>query len=114
EATFAWNVTKEEEKIDFSQGGMKVYNHIRGLIPSPVGYAYLDNKKIKFHEVSIIHETCHASYGEIIGLKGDYLLVSLGSEILKIKVLQPEGKPKMTAKDFYNGQSKKIIGKKFE
>lgn len=114
EATFAWNVSKEEEKIDFNQKGMTVYNHIRGLIPSPVGYAYLDGKKMKFHEVGICHEANSNESGTILGFKDDCLLVSLESDILKIKALQPEGKPKMKAKDYYNGQGKKVIGKKFE
>lgn len=114
EATFAWNISKEEEKIDFTQSSLNVYNQIRGLIPSPVGYAYLDGKKVKFHEVKILHEKNSCESGEIIGFKDDALQVSLCDAVLCIYTLQPEGKPKMTAKDYYNGQGKKCIGKKFE
>ena len=114
QVTIAWNVSKEEEKIDFTQKGMKVYNQIRGLIPSPVGYAYLEGKKMKFHEVSILHKTSNQPSGTILEVKDDVLHVSLESDILLIKVLQPEGKPKMKAKDYYNGQGKKLIGKRFE
>lgn len=113
-ATFAWNVSKEEEKIDFSLKGMKVYNHIRGLIPVPAGYAYLDGKKIKFHEVSILHQTSSKQSGTILEMKDDALHVSLEDKILLIYILQPEGKPKMKAKDYYNGQGKQLIGKIFE
>ena len=114
QVSFAWNISKEEEKIDFSKGGISVYNHIRGLIPSPAGYAILENKKIKFHEVSLLHESSLAPSGEIIGFDGTHLQVSLGELILLISKLQPEGKAKMSAKDFYNGHGKKIIGKRFE
>ena len=114
QVSFAWNISKEEEKIDFSKGGISVYNHIRGLIPSPAGYAILENKKIKFHEVSLLHESSLAPSGEIIGFDGTHLQVSLGDLILLISKLQPEGKAKMSAKDFYNGHGKKIIGKRFE
>lgn len=113
-ATFAWNVSKEEEKIDFSKDGMSIYDHIRGLIPTPVGYAFLEGKKMKFHEVKILHESNSNVSGTILGMKDDYLEVSLKDKILLVKTLQPEGKPKMSAKDYYNGQGKKIIGKKFE
>ena len=114
EVTFAWNVSKEEEKIDFSLKGMRIYNHIRGLIPSPAGYAFLDGKKMKFHQVSILHEKTSKPSGTILGLNEDSLLVSLEDDILCIQVLQPEGKAKMNAKDYYNGQGKKLIGKRFE
>lgn len=114
QATFAWNISKEEEKIDFTKDAMNIYNHIRGLIPVPVGYAYLDNKKMKFHEVRILHESSSKESGTILGLEGEDLKVSLKDKILLLRTLQPEGKPKMKAKDYYNGQGKKIIGKKFE
>ena len=113
QATIAPNISKEEEKIDFTKDGMSIYNHIRGLIPAPVGYAYLDEKKMKFHEVSILHQESNEESGVILGLKEDCLQVSLKDKILLIKTLQPEGKPKMAAKDYYNGQGKKLIGKKF-
>lgn len=114
EATFAWNVSKEEEKIDFTKNSMEIYNQIRGLIPVPVGYAYLDGKKMKFHEVSLLEKASSQEKGTILGIENDYLLVSLTDFILQVKVLQPEGKQKMTARDYFNGQGKKIIGKKFE
>ena len=114
QATIAPNVSKEEEKIDFTKDGMSIYNHIRGLIPAPVGYVYLEGKKMKFHEVSIEHKECKEESGTILGLKDESLMVSLKDKTLFIKMLQPEGKPKMAAKDYYNGQGKKIIGKKFE
>ena len=114
QATFAWNISKEEEKIDFTKDGQAVYDHIRGLIPSPAGYAYLDGKKVKFHKVRLLHEKSMKSAGEIIGFEHDCLMVSLKEAILLIEMLQPEGKAKMSAKDFYNGHGKKLIGKKFE
>ena len=114
EATVAWNVSKEEEKIDFSLKGMKVYNHIRGLIPVPAGYAYLDGKKMKFHEVGILHETSSKPSGTILSIKDDALCISLEDKVLLVYMLQPEGKPKMKAKDYYNGQGKQLIGKIFE
>ena len=114
QATIAPNVSKEEEKIDFTKDGMSIYNHMRGLIPVPAGYAYLEGKKMKFHEVSILHKESKEESGTILGLEDECLKVSLKDKTLLVKVLQPEGKPKMAAKDYYNGQGKKIIGKKFE
>lgn len=112
--TIARNISKEEEKIDFSKSGMEIYNQIRGLIPVPVGYAYLDDKKVKLHEVGLIQNASSHAVGEIIDYKNECLIVSLGSVLLEVKTLQLEGKAKVSAKDFYNGQGKKIIGKMFK
>src|SRR5690625_1141074 len=38
EATFAPNITREQEKIDWHQTNEEVYNQIRGLHPWPVAY----------------------------------------------------------------------------
>ena len=46
-AAFSYNVSKEEEKIGFPKTLQEVYDHIRRLIPYPVGYAYLDGKKME-------------------------------------------------------------------
>lgn len=114
QVTYAWNISKEEEKIDFTESSMRIYNHIRGLIPAPVGYAYLDGKKIKFHKVGYMEENCDEQKGTLIGLKEDALWVSLEDAVLMIYELQLEGKPKMSARDYYNGQGKNMVGKKFE
>lgn len=113
QVTYAWNISKEEEKISFHDSAMRIYNHIRGLIPAPVGYAYLEGKKIKFHDVSLLHESSDQPSGVIIGIEKEALCVSLETKKLLIHVLQPEGKGKMKARDFANGQ-KNLIGKKFE
>lgn len=114
QVSFAWNITKEEEKISFNGSAKQIYDHIRGLIPAPVGYAYLDGKKVKFHEVSFLHQSSDLPKGQIIDFKNEALYVSLETDILLIYVLQPEGKPKMKARDFYNGLKSTLIAKKFE
>ena len=42
EVTYAWNIKREEEKIDFNQRTIDIYNQIRGLNPWPGGYALLE------------------------------------------------------------------------
>ena len=44
-ATFAYTISKEEEFISFDRDISKVYDHIRGLIPFPVGHGIINNKK---------------------------------------------------------------------
>jgi len=41
------------------------------------------------------------------------LAVAVAGGVLGFKTVQPEGKQKLSAKDYYNGQGEKIIGKRF-
>ena len=47
EVTYAYNITREEEKINFNTSVVNVYNQIRGLYPFPISYFLLDNNTIK-------------------------------------------------------------------
>ncbi len=114
EATFAWNISKEEEFIDFSWDSLKIYNTIRGLISWPVGYGILEGKIIKFHAVRYLDRKCDKPSGTVLGLMDNAFAVSLGKAILLIDVLQLEGKKKMNAIDFMNGHGKELIGKCFQ
>ena len=109
--TYAWNVSKEEEKVDFTKPYQKVYDHMRSLIPSPVSYGLLDDKKIKFWKVSKTDKTTTAPSGTIIGFESDCLALAVDNKVLFIEQLQLEGKQKMSANDFKNGNGKNYIGK---
>lgn len=110
-ATFAYNVSKEEEKIDFTNDVQIVYNHIRGLVPSPIGYAILNAKKMKFHRVRMKRQPHAHQPGEMIGMMdGGYAVAAVGGYIL-LDELQLEGKNKVDAKAYFNGSGRNDIGK---
>jgi len=109
--TYAWNVSKEEEKVDFTKPYQEVYNKMRSLIPSPVSYGILDDKKIKFWKVSKTEMVTAAISGTILGFEQDSLSLAVDGHILNIEQLQLEGKQKMNASDFKNGVGKNYVGK---
>ena len=114
--TYAFNVTKEEEKISFNEPSLNVYNKIRGLNPWPVGYAILENKKIKIYESKIGNSNKSGIPGEIINLYNDGIgIKTIDGEIIITK-LQVEGKKMISVKDYLNGIQNKesLIGKSFE
>ena len=45
--TFAYNVTKEEERLDFTKTAQEVYNHIRAYYPSPIAYTIFNGENFK-------------------------------------------------------------------
>lgn len=116
EVTFAYNITREEEKIDFNKKTRDVYNQIRGLYPWPVSYTTLDDKKVKIYESKIGTSSKNGRIGEIIEINKDSIGVkTLDGEILITK-LQFEGKKMIDVKSYLNGLQDKnsIIGKIFK
>lgn len=113
EATFAYNISKEEEKIGFHRPVRDVYNHIRGLIPAPIGYGVIQGKKIKFHQVRMISQLHSYLPGECIGMLEGGFAIACKDGFLIADKLQMEGKSAMDAKSFYNGAGKQLVGNCF-
>ncbi|MDD6466869.1 MAG: methionyl-tRNA formyltransferase [Erysipelotrichaceae bacterium] len=118
QVTYAWNVSKEEEKIDFTKSYREVYDHMRSLIPSPVSYGICMNKKIKFWAVHESNLSTTKPNGTIVDFVEENHQVSLAiavdGKLLMIDELQLEGKPKISARDFKNGQGKHYLNRVIE
>lgn len=115
--TYAWNIKREDEKIDFDKSKKEIFNQIRGLNPWPGAYSVLDDKIIKIWEAKIgEHGTSKHYNGEIINIYDDGIGVKVSDGEIIFSVIQPEGKPKMKVKDFLNGIKNKeqIISKIFK
>lgn len=102
--TFAWNIKREEERIDWSKTGEEIYNHIRGLHPWPVAYTTLNGEVLKVWWSEKVESHQNLVPGEIIEVQNDGIVVSTGNQTaIKITDLQPSGKKRMEAKQFING-----------
>ena len=116
EVTYAWNITREEEHIDFSKSTIDIYNQIRGLNPWPGAYATLDNQIVKIYNsrISSSFFTTRAD-GEIGKIYEDGIGVSTKDGEIIITEIQFAGKRKMTVKEYLNGKDgNTLIGKIFK
>ena len=103
-ATFAYNIKREEEKIQWSKPALEIYNHIRGMNPWPVAYTTLSDAVMKVWASVIIESKSNQVPGTIVGLEEDGINVSTGDgQILKLTEIQPSGKKRMKAKDYLRG-----------
>lgn len=116
EVTYAKNITREEEKIDFSRNTIDIYNQIRGLNPWPGAYAILDGNIVKIYSARISDSFFTTKKdGEIGKIYDDGIGVSTHDGEIIITELQPAGKRKMNVKEYLNGvKPKSLIGKVFE
>lgn len=112
-ATFAANIKREQEKIDWSKSGETIYNHIRGLHPWPVAYTTLNGEVMKIWWGEKVTSNDDSNLpGIVIGIEKDGFIVSTGNTTnIKITQLQPSGKKKMSAEQFLRGTDL-IVGTK--
>lgn len=102
--TFAYNISREDEHIDFNKTKTEVFNQIRGLNPWPVAYAVLNGKEMKIYEV-IIGEGSYKdkSNGEIVELYKDGIGIKVSDGEIILKTIKPFGKKKMSVREYLNG-----------
>lgn len=109
DATYGYNITREEEKIDFSKSSRNVFNLIRGLNSYPGAYTILNGKILKVWK-SRIGNSKYSSNSVICKVYDDGIGVStLDGEII-LEEVQLEGKKRQVAHDFINGYRDELIG----
>lgn len=114
--TFARNISREQERIDWSQSAQDIYNLVRGLNPWPVAYTTLKQENVKIWWGQPSSQTYSKPVGTVVELKVDRLTVQTGDkQAFEITELQPAGKKKMSAEEFLRGTGSKLqIGDQFE
>ena len=113
EATFAYNLTKQDEYINFNDDVLKTYNHLRGLLDNPGAYSIMIDKKYKFMKVGFDYSD-NTSPCTFKGLENDYLRIDCQNGFIKVFEIRPEGKNTLDSKSFFNGSGKNLIGEKFK
>ncbi|MGN5882148.1 methionyl-tRNA formyltransferase [Staphylococcus simulans] len=111
EATFASNISREDERIDWTQPAQAVYNHIRGLSPWPVAYTKLDDTNMKLYAAKIV-EGNNGEPGEIIETTKKAIIVGTGSaDAIALTEIQLSGKKRMPTANFLSGYQDDLVGK---
>lgn len=111
-ATYAYNISKDDEKVDFNKHINDVYNQMRGLIKVPCSYALICDRKIKFHSVEKI--LCdNKENTKLLMMMNNNLVIQLKDGYIKINEIQMEGKAKMNFKEFVNGAGRNLLNNSF-
>ncbi len=113
QVTLAYTIKKEDEFISFNRPVKDVYNHIRGLVPWPVGYGILDEKRVKLHAAEYQHKKVNEPAGTILKVTTEGIEVACIDGVVILKRLQTEGKQAMDVKDIANGVGRDWTGKVF-
>ena len=115
EVTFGYNITKEEEKINFNDTSVNIHNKIRGLSSIPGAYDILNNKRIKIYKSIKTDILSKEKPGTIIDINGDGIFVATNDYVIRLIDIKLEGKKRCLVKDFINGIKKEdYINEVFE
>ncbi len=100
--TFAYNITHDEQFINWNKTSREIFNHVRGLTLNPGALTNYNDTLIKIKEVSIVECNSTEAAGTIIDLSKKIVVKTLDGAI-EIKELQLSGKKMMDSKSFLNG-----------
>ena len=107
-ATFARNILREDEKIDWNKSAGQIFNQIRALDPTPGAFTYLDENVLKIwnSEVVDLEENFSSKkVGTIIKQDKKYIYLLCGENtVLKVKELQISGKKRMPVVNFLSNK----------
>ncbi len=115
EVTFAYNIKREEEHIDFNKSTREVFNLIRGLSPVPGANAILFDNEMKIYDSIISDKEYKGINGEIVDITKQGIVVKTNDGSIIITKIKPFGKKMMDSNSYVNGIGKdKLLGKVFE
>jgi methionyl-tRNA formyltransferase len=105
DATFAPVLRREDGLIDWSQSASEIERRVRGFQPWPNAYTTFDARRLVVWRASVARDVERAvTPGEIMEAQGDALIVVCGEgTTLRLEEVQPEGKRRMSVRDFLNG-----------
>lgn len=106
--TFASNISREQEKIDWTQPGRTIFNQIRGLSPWPVAYTTLEEKPFKIWEATYDDTKVEGEPGTILMDKTSLKIIAGDGTLIVPTVIQPAGKPKMDIHSFMSGAGRNL------
>ncbi|MDM5198818.1 methionyl-tRNA formyltransferase [Fictibacillus enclensis] len=102
--TYAYNISREQEEIDWSKSGEAIYNQIRGMHPWPVAFTKLNGQPLKVWWGKKVRTGAEAEPGTVLETNKEGFVVNTGNSTgILITDLQPAGKKRMAATQFLQG-----------
>lgn len=113
EVTYAYNIKREEEHLDFNKTSLEIFNQIRGLSPMPASNVILDDKEMKIYAAIISDRVFKDKRcGEITNIYKEGIGVCTKDGEIIFTDIKPFGKKRMSASSYINGIKKEeLIGK---
>lgn len=106
--TFAPNIRREDERIDWSRRAVDLANQVRGLRPWPVAFTSWNGQPLKIWRARAEEREHHETPGTVLSLDESGVTVAAGEGALVLTELQPAGKKPMSVEQFVRGRNMEI------
>ena len=108
EATFARNILREDEKIDWNASARDVFNKVRALDPTPGAFTYLEGNVLKIWSTEEVKQDFESNFDKVGTIikqdkKSIYILCGKNT-VLKVNELQVSGKKRMPVVNFLSNK----------
>ena len=103
EVTFGYNISKEDELINFNDSAINIFNKVRGLCSIPGASCYYNGKRLKIYEVEVTNKLSKDIPGKIVEVNKDSFVVTTKDYLIKIKDIKLEGKKRCMVSEYLNG-----------
>ncbi|ALS27470.1 methionyl-tRNA formyltransferase [Paenibacillus sp. 32O-W] len=105
EATYAPNLTRDDERIDWSRSAREIYNQVRGLSPFAGAFTLWNGEPFKVWACAVSDDSADtaAAPGEVVRVTGEGIAVQTGNGVLLLTQIQPAGKRAMPAAEWLKG-----------
>jgi methionyl-tRNA formyltransferase len=102
QATYAPLLKKEDGAFQWTRPAQEIHNRVRGLQPWPGAYTAFRGHTLHLWRTRVVDNSATAAPGAILSLRP--LVVQCGSGSLELLEVQMEGRKRVPAADFANGQ----------
>lgn len=102
-ATLAPNLSRGEERLDFTQDATRLDRHIRAFYPAPATYTTYEGKRLKVYRATPLDDHYPEAPGTIVALEGEGILVACGQGAIRLEEVQLEGKKRLPIEAFIQG-----------
>lgn len=102
QATYAVKITRDLARLDWAQSAETVSRSIRAFDPRPGAFTTLNGVDVKCFGAVLVNDTSsdealdRASAGTVRSIDADGMTVRCGTGAVRIKEVQPSGKPRLT------------------
>jgi methionyl-tRNA formyltransferase len=113
QATYAKNISRTDELIDWNKPANKVDAKIRGLYEQPIAYSVYQNYNVKIHQAKLTTNQSSLTPGAISKIDGSGIYVATNSNDICLTKIQLPGKRPITIKELLNGNHPFKVNSKF-
>jgi methionyl-tRNA formyltransferase len=102
-ATYAPPLKKEDGRIDWKRPTDQINLQIRAFNPWPVAFTGWNDRLLKIYRGEVRMGVSRGGEGSVVWVGSDFIEVQTGNGSLLIREVQPEGKRRMSVRDFLSG-----------